>query len=111
MPAVLGDRIGARGAGCWLAKAKPVDTVVAGRAVGRSLHLLGGLEVLGACPARNAQERSGCVGKIEARLSPNCLDMASPPAANWHPTAHVSGSRASFGPPQGPDRSSLPLCT
>lgn len=29
MPAVLGDWIGARGAGCWLAKAKPVDTVVA----------------------------------------------------------------------------------
>lgn len=57
MPAVLGDRIGARGAGCWLAKAKPVDTVVAGRAVGRSLHLLGGLEVL-AGPALPGMRRS-----------------------------------------------------
>lgn len=36
------------------------------------------------------------MGKIEARRSPNCLDMASAPAANGLPTAHVSGSRASL---------------
>lgn len=86
-------------AGCRLAKAKPVDTVVAdGRAVGRRVHLLGGLEGAGTVALLGMRRsKSGCVGKIEARPSPNCLNMASPSAANWHPTAHVSGSRASFG--------------
>lgn len=85
------------------------------RAVGRRVHLLGGLEVWALLePARNVQEQSGCVGKIEARLSPNCLNIASPSAANWHPTAHVSGSQASFWISllRGPDHPSLPVvCT
>lgn len=99
MPAVLGDWIGARGAGCWLAKAKPVDTVVADVQSVEGCISSELLELLALLPCRPCQEcagASGCVGKIEARLSPNCLDMASAPAANGHPTAHVSGSRASL---------------
>lgn len=71
MPAVLGEWIGARGAECWLAKAKPVDTVVAGvqsvegcissedsRFAGPSLPKLAL-----ACPGWEDAGASGCVGK------------------------------------------------
>lgn len=99
-------------AGCRLAKAKPVDTVVAdGRAVGRRVHLLGGLEGAGTVALPGMRRRkSGCVGKIEARPSPNCLDMASPSVANWQPTAHVSGSRASFGNSVPQEARITPVC-